>query len=259
MRKNNLTPFTFKGFSKLNLETGLEDVCVATVNWGWCFTIFNLGVDIVKHKTGFLVEIPVQAGREIKFFSAPDSRTVQVYIREPRRQLPRPPFALQGMEIMLWLQTVKSTTLSAIISMFARNEVAAKQIKSPEIRVAQRFCILEDMKILPLEGEGTMNRCKFRVDKICRVRNKFARIYKSIVRKARLRTRPELRPDILTTTKLVAVRKAQVEKPLPIVFIPWKVSGARGGLSRVRVQAMVRKLWAIIHLQIWNPWFLYRL
>ena len=126
----------------------------------------HLRRSIVKHKTGFLVEIPVQASREIEFFSAPDSRTVQVYIGEPRRQLPGPPSSLKRTEVMLWLQAVKSTTLSAIISMFARNEVAAKQIKSPEIRVAQRFCILEDMKILPLEGEGTIDNCKFCVDKI---------------------------------------------------------------------------------------------
>ena len=209
---------------------------MATVHWRWCFAIFNLSPDIIKHKTGFLVEIPVQSGREIEFFSAPDSLTVQVYIREPRCQLPGPPSSLKRTEVMFWVQAEKSTAFSAIISMFARNEVTSKQIKSPEIRVAQCIRILEDMKILPLEGEGTIDNCKFCVDKIRRVRNKFACIHKSIIRKPRLRTRPELLPDILNTTKLMAVGKAQVEKLFPGLLIKWE-----GGVGRAMFSELAER------------------
>ena len=58
------------------LEACLEDICMATVHWRWCFAILNPCANIVKHQTGFLVEIPVQASREIEFLSTLNSLTV---------------------------------------------------------------------------------------------------------------------------------------------------------------------------------------
>ena len=58
------------------LEACLENICMATVNWRWCFAIFNPCANIVKHQTGFLVEIPVQANREIGFLATLNSLTV---------------------------------------------------------------------------------------------------------------------------------------------------------------------------------------
>ena len=89
--------------SELDLETGLEDVCAATVNGRGCFTVFNVSVDIVEHKTHFLTEIPVQADGEVGFFSPPDSLVVQVYKREPGRKFPGSPSFLPEMEVLSWL------------------------------------------------------------------------------------------------------------------------------------------------------------
>jgi len=89
--------------SELYLETGLKDVCAATVNRRRYFTILNDRSDIVKHETGFFIEIPIQTGGEVGLFSPSDSLVVQVYKGEASRHFPGSPSPLTGMKLALWL------------------------------------------------------------------------------------------------------------------------------------------------------------
>ena len=66
-----------------DLETRLEDVGIPIINRRRDFTIFDLDPNVIKHKPGFSIEVPVKPGGYIHFSPSPDTPIIQVDVGQP--------------------------------------------------------------------------------------------------------------------------------------------------------------------------------
>ncbi len=173
----NIAGFDFlKGY----LESYLKDIGPSVVNQ-WFGSVPDLGMDIVKHKTGFSVEIPVDAKGEVSFLSSLYVLTVQVQIGDAQAQFPCSPAFFKKMEVMVGGDPQEHTPGSIVASMFTGEEITGVPIKSPEPRIPHSVCIGKGMEILPLEREGAGDHCQFTMKEIHVVRWELSGVDKHVV------------------------------------------------------------------------------
>ena len=128
--------------------------------------VFNICSDIIKHETGFLCEVPVQAGGDIFFLPSPDSLIVQIQIGIPQAQLQRTPFPLKGLKVFFRLYPGKDTLRLFITPVFSGKTITDIEIITQEIRVAICIGIRRVVEPLPLKRKGTVRYGYFCADKI---------------------------------------------------------------------------------------------